>query len=75
MNLPFATCYIDDIVIWNKTLEEHLEHLSTVIAGLRHAALEVIREGVHSQWKNLIFKVIAYLVMRLSVSFGRGRKF
>ena len=39
--LTFARCYIDDIVIWSTTIEEHLEHLSAVFARLRKAGLKV----------------------------------
>ena len=39
--LTFARCYIDDIVIWSATFEEHLEHLSAVFARLRSANLKV----------------------------------
>ena len=28
--LPFVQCYIDDIVIWSNTLEEHLQHLEQI---------------------------------------------
>ena len=41
VNLPFARCYIDYIVIWRSTLEEYLKHLSAVFARLRHAGLKV----------------------------------
>ena len=39
--LPFARCYIDDIVIWSKDVKEHLEHISAVFARLRDAGLKV----------------------------------
>ena len=39
--LTFARCYIDDIVIWSATFEDHLEHLSAVFARLRGAQLKV----------------------------------
>lgn len=39
--LPFARCYIDDIVIWSKNLKEHLEHLSAMFTRLRSAVLKV----------------------------------
>ena len=40
-NLPFARCYIDDIVVWSRNLEEHIQHLSAVFARLRKAGLKV----------------------------------
>ena len=39
--LPFARCYIDDIIIWSRNLEEHLEHLKEVFRRLREAGLKV----------------------------------
>ena len=40
-DLPFCRCYIDDIVIWSNTLEEHLQHLQQVFTRLRQAGLKV----------------------------------
>ena len=39
--LAFCRCYIDDIVIWSRTLEEHLGHLEEVFKRLREAGLKV----------------------------------
>ena len=39
--LPFARCYIDDILIWSSNLKEHLMHLSAVFARLKDAHLKV----------------------------------
>ena len=41
INLPFARCYIDDIVIWSATIEQHLTHLTQVFNRLRQAGLKV----------------------------------
>ena len=41
INLPFARCYIDDIVIWSTTIEQHNLHLSEVFSRLRQAGLKV----------------------------------
>ena len=40
-DLPFCRCYIDDIVIWSRTVEEHVEHLRVVFQRLREAGLKV----------------------------------
>ena len=40
-DLPFCRCYIDDIVIWSRNLEEHLHHLEVVFQLLRAAGLKV----------------------------------
>ena len=39
--LPFVRCYIDDIVVWSNTLEEHLQHLKQIFRRLREAGLKV----------------------------------
>ena len=40
-DLPFCRCYIDDIVIWSRNLEEHLEHIKMVLEWLPKAGLKV----------------------------------
>lgn len=37
----FAMVYIDDIIIYSNTVEEHLEHLRLVFEALRDANLKV----------------------------------
>ena len=39
--LAFCKCYIDDIVIWSRNLEEHLGHLEEVFKRLRESGLKV----------------------------------
>ena len=36
-DLPFAMAYMDDIIIYSSTPEEHLQHIKTVFEKLRHA--------------------------------------
>ena len=38
-DLPFALAYLDDIIIYSSTPEEHLQHIKTVFEKLRHAKL------------------------------------
>ena len=40
-DLPFCRCYIDDIVVWSRSLAEHMEHLEVVFQRLREAGLKV----------------------------------
>ena len=40
--LSFATAYLDDIIIWSRTQEEHLLHLQAVFDCLREAGLKLI---------------------------------
>ena len=39
--LPFATAYLDDILIFSETLEDHLSHLETVFNRLRQHGLKL----------------------------------
>ena len=39
--LPFARCYIDDIVVWSNSFSEHLKHLEIVFNRLRDVGLKV----------------------------------
>ena len=38
---PFCRCYIDDIVIWSRNVEEHVKRLSMVFQRLQEAGLKV----------------------------------
>ena len=40
-DLPFAMAYLDDIIIYSSTPEEHLQHIKTVFEKLRHAKLSM----------------------------------
>ena len=37
----FAVVYIDDILIYSKTFEEHMEHLKKIFEKLREAELMI----------------------------------
>ena len=37
--LDFAACYIDDLIIFSKTWQEHLSHIQIVLERLREAGL------------------------------------
>jgi hypothetical protein len=39
--LIFCTAYIDDILIFSQTLEEHIEHVKKVLARLGEAGLQI----------------------------------
>ena len=40
-DLKFCRCYIDDIIIWSWSVEEHVKHLKEVFRRLREAGLKV----------------------------------
>ena len=46
-NLPFAMAYLDDIIIYSSTPEEHLQHIKTVFEELRHAKLSMKLSKCH----------------------------
>ena len=46
-DLPFAMAYLDDIIIYSSTPEEHLEHIKTVFKKLCHAKLSMKLSKCH----------------------------
>ena len=46
-DLPFVSIYIDDVVIWSRTVEEHLQHLRIVMQRLQREQLYVKGSKVH----------------------------
>ena len=46
-DLLFAMAYLDDIIIYSSTPEEHLEHIKTVFKKLRHAKLSMKLSKCH----------------------------
>ena len=46
-DLPFAMAYLDDIIIYSSTPEEHLEHIKTVFEKLHHAKLSMKLSKYH----------------------------
>ena len=46
-DLPFAMAYLDDIIIYSSTPEEHLEHIRTVFEKLRDAKLSMKLSKYH----------------------------
>ena len=46
-DLPFAMAYLDDIIIYSSTPEEHLQHIKTVFEKLCHAKLSMELSKCH----------------------------
>ena len=40
-DFPFCRCYIDDIIEWSKSTEEHIQHLEDIFKRFRKACLKV----------------------------------
>jgi len=47
MNWKYALCYIDDILIFSRTFEDHLVHLNAVFEKLRNAGLTLKPSKCH----------------------------
>ena len=46
-DIPFAMAYLDDIIIYSSTPEEHLQHIKTVFEKLNHAKLSMKLSKCH----------------------------
>ena len=46
-DLPLAMAYLDDIIIYSSTPEQHLEHIKTVFEKLHHAKLSMKLSKCH----------------------------
>ena len=40
-DLPLCRCCIDDIIVWSKSTEEHIQHLEEIVKQLQEAGLKV----------------------------------
>ena len=41
LNLQYALIYLDDVIVYSKTPEEHLKRLQAVLDRFRHELIEV----------------------------------
>jgi len=51
--LDFTLVYIDNIIIYSKTLEEHLEHVDKVLEAFRNVGMTVSEEKCHFAYDNV----------------------
>ena len=63
MDLPFTIAYLDDIIIFSKTVEEHLKHLQQVLHKFQDAKLSLKLSKCHC-----FTKEIQYLGHILSIT-------
>ena len=51
----FAVCYLDDILIYSRTLEEHKEHVRQVLDALHEHKLSVNKDKSEFHIKKIVF--------------------
>jgi hypothetical protein len=62
LHLRKCLIYIDDIVVFSKTIEEHMENLKEVFVRLRDSALKL--KPLKCQFLKEKVKYLGYLVLR-----------
>ena len=53
--------YLDDVIVFSNTFEEHVHNLGLVLTGLHEAGLKVAQRNVTSFNPKLIFLAISFL--------------
>lgn len=54
-DLPFVSCYIDDLIVFSTTVEEHMGHLRTVFERLKKVQMLVKESKMHLFKKSVNF--------------------
>jgi hypothetical protein len=62
----FALAFIDDIVIYSKSLDDHLKHVSLVLQALGSVGMTVSEEKCHFAYKSI--ELLGRRVSRLGLS-------
>ena len=57
----FMVCYLDDVVVYSKTYEEHVEHVEIILKRLEKVGLRL-----NSSKCKLFMREITFLVMNIS---------
>lgn len=61
----FVVVFIDDILIYSKSEEEHAEHLRIVLQVLKEKKLYAKLSGLSFGWRRLVFLVMSFQVVVL----------
>ena len=67
----FVVAYFDDILVYSKNLDEHINHLHCVLAVLRKEKLYANLKNVSFAWTKLCFLVM--LLVRKELRWMRKR--
>ena len=66
MRWDFALAYIDDIIVYSKTLEEHIEHIAAVLEALEKAGMTLAEGKCHFGYQDI--KLLGHRISRLGLS-------
>jgi len=66
MRWDFALAYIDDIIVYSKTLEEHVEHIAAVLDALEKAGMTLAEGKCHFGYQDI--KLLGHRISRLGLS-------
>ena len=66
MRWDFALAYIDDIIVYSKTLEEHIGHIAAVLEALLNAGMTLAETKCHFGYQDI--KLLGHRISRLGLS-------
>ena len=66
MRWDFALAYIDDIIVYSKSLEEHIEHIAAVLEALSNAGMTLAEEKCHFGYQDI--KLLGHRISCLGLS-------
>ena len=62
----FVAVYLDDIIIYSKTFEQHIDHIKTIFKALRKAILKIKLKKCYFCFPNISF--LGHIVGRDGIS-------
>jgi len=69
--LDFTLAYIDDIIIYLKTFEEHLEHVDKMLEALQNVGITIVKEKCYFTYDNV--ELLSHRVGQLELSILQER--